>query len=66
MMHMLKYVGETVEIIYCGDDGSITQRRVEVRSVNGSIVKAFCLNKRAPRVFRIENILAVQPVRRAS
>ncbi len=65
-MHMLRYVGQTVEIIYCRDDGSITQRRIEVRSVNGSSVKAFCLKKRAPRVFRIDNILAVQLVKMAS
>ncbi|KEQ22893.1 hypothetical protein ET33_21370 [Paenibacillus tyrfis] len=59
---MLKYVGKTVEIIYCGNGGSITQRRIEVQAVENHIVKAFCYQRRALRVFRIENVLAVQPV----
>ncbi len=63
---MLRFIGQTVEIIYSGNDGSITQRAIEVREIGNNTVKAFCLRWRAPRVFRIENILAVQPVGRAS
>jgi len=59
---MRKFVGQTVTIIYCGQDGSITQRDIDVRSVGQGTVNAFCLQRRAPRVFRIENILAVQKV----
>lgn len=57
-----KYIGRIVEIIYVGKDNEITQRRIEVRSIDGSSVRAYCLQRKAPRVFRIENILAVQLV----
>lgn len=63
---MQKYIGKTIEIIYLGSDGRITQRQIEVNAVSNGIVKARCLQRNAPRVFRVENILAVQPVRRAS
>ncbi|MDB5055756.1 MAG: hypothetical protein JWM44_3806 [Bacilli bacterium] len=57
-----KYVGHTVEIIYFDSKGAITQRQIEVRSIKGAAVKAYCLEQHAPRIFRIENILAVMPV----
>lgn len=57
---MQKYIGRTIEIIYLGQHGNITQRRIEVRSVTDGIIKAHCLHRNAPRVFRIANILAVQ------
>jgi predicted DNA-binding transcriptional regulator YafY len=56
-----KYIGRIVEIIYTGKNHEITQRRIEVRSVSGGTVKAYCLERGAPRVFRLENILAVNP-----
>lgn len=63
---MEKYIGRIVEIIYLGRDGRITQRRIEVREVTGEIVKAFCLERRAPRTFQVSCILAVQPVGRTA
>lgn len=57
-----KYVGGIIEIIYHGRDGSITQRRLEVRSIAAGVVRAYCLQREAPRVFRVDNILAVQLV----
>ncbi|OXM84278.1 hypothetical protein [Paenibacillus rigui] len=63
---MDKYVGQTIEIIYLSKGGELTQRRVEVISVIGGVMKAKCLQRNAPRVFTIDNILAVQPVRRVS
>ncbi|SDD29149.1 hypothetical protein SAMN02799630_02820 [Paenibacillus sp. UNCCL117] len=59
---MQKYVGHVVEIIYLGRDGKITQRKIEIRGVAGGVVKAYCLQRKAPRVFRLDSILAVQPV----
>lgn len=58
---MEKYIGRTIEIIYLGRDGRISQRQIEVKSVQAGIVKAQCLNRNAPRIFSIENILAIQP-----
>ncbi|UUZ85872.1 hypothetical protein LJK88_21875 [Paenibacillus sp. P26] len=57
-----KYIGRTVEIIYLCRDNRITQRQIEVREVKGEIVKAFCLERRAPRTFQADSILAVQLV----
>lgn len=61
-----KYIGLTVEIIYLGRDNRITQRRIEVLSIQGGIVRAYCLERRAPRTFQINSILALRPVRRAA
>ena len=61
---MQKYIGQIVEIIYMDRIGRITQRVVEVRLVSGGVIKAHCLTQNAPRIFRIENILAAQPVKR--
>jgi len=36
---MGKYVGKTVEIIYLDRKGQITQRKVQVRSIHGSMVR---------------------------
>jgi hypothetical protein len=57
-----KHIGRTIEIIYQASDGQITQRRIEVHAIVGGIVKGYCLHRKAARLFRIENILAVQPV----
>lgn len=52
-------IGRTVEIIYLGSDNKVTQRLIDVHSVNDGIVKAYCHERRAPRVFKTANILAV-------
>lgn len=59
---MQKYTGHIIEIIYLGQHGNITQRRIEVHSVTEAIIKAHCMQRNAPRVFRIDRILAVKPV----
>ncbi|MCU6795142.1 hypothetical protein OB236_23835 [Paenibacillus sp. WQ 127069] len=58
---IIKHIGKTIEIIYVGAEGQITQRLIEVRSVKSGNVNAYCLQRKALRVFRIYNILAVQP-----
>lgn len=59
-----KYTGRYVEIIYQATDSRLTQRTIFVHSVCGGIVRAFCVTSGAPRTFRVENILAVQPINR--
>jgi predicted DNA-binding transcriptional regulator YafY len=59
---MDKYIGRVVEIIYLDRSGKVTQRKIEVRSIQGGVVRAYCLQQRAPRVFVIDRILAVAPV----
>jgi predicted DNA-binding transcriptional regulator YafY len=57
-----KYLGQIVEIIYVDKHNQISQRLIEVRSVQGEMVKAYCLKQRAPRVFKLANILAASPI----
>lgn len=61
---MEKYIGRVVEIIYMGKHENITKRNIRVVSVEDGVVKAYCLKYRAPRIFKIDNILAFMPVRK--
>lgn len=60
---MKKYVGQTIEMIYLDRHNRFSQRRVRIKSVDDLIVRAYCLEQQGPRVFRQENILAIQPVK---
>jgi hypothetical protein len=51
-----------VEIIYLNRKNHITQRKVQLHSIRDGRAKVFCLERQAPRILLIENILAVQPV----
>jgi hypothetical protein len=62
MLH--KYIGRIVEIIYVDRNNTITQRLIEIRSIEGNIVKAYCLKQKAARIFKVANILAVEPISR--
>jgi hypothetical protein len=63
ILKMKKYVGQTIEMIYLDRHNRFGQRRVRIKSVDDLIVRAYCLEQRGPRVFRVENILAMQPVK---
>lgn len=63
---MHKYVGRRIEIIYMAADGRLSQRTIHVHGVRNGIVQAFCFTSRAPRRFRIDNILAVLPKARSA
>jgi len=65
-MPIAKYTGRYVEIIYMSADGRLTQRTIYVHGVRGGIVRAFCCTSRAPRTFRADSILAIQPVVRSA
>lgn len=47
-----------IEIIYLGKNGGITQRRIIIKAINETYVKAFCLKKRQARIFKKDSILA--------
>lgn len=64
ILNMRKYVGQTIEMIYLDRNNRFTQRRVKVQAVDGQLIRAYCLMQRGPRVFRVENILAVKLVNR--
>lgn len=59
-----KYIGSTVHLIYLDRKGRISQRRVVVWSEDGKYLEGYCLARKARRVFKIKNILAVMPVGR--
>ena len=65
LQQLQRYVGRRVAIIYQDRKGAITKRTILVEAVQDSHVKAFDLDKRAPRVFIVANILAVELVQRA-
>ncbi|MGN8842366.1 WYL domain-containing protein [Niallia sp. HCP3S3_B10] len=48
-----------IEIIYVKKDDSISQRTVLVYRVTDKYIKAFCLRKKQPRIFKVDSILAV-------
>lgn len=51
-----------IRIIYLGSDGRTTQRTLRPIEISDDRLKAYCLTRKAPRVFVIDNILAVQSV----
>lgn len=60
--------GQLIQIIYLDRNGNTSKRILRLHSIKDGQVKAYCLTRRAYRVFSIDNILAVAPVvnRRAS
>lgn len=51
-----------IQVIYLGREGQTTMRTLRPLEVIGDRLKAYCLTRKAPRVFVINNILAVAPV----
>lgn len=58
--YVLKYSLERqvpIDIIY-QKDMEITQRKVQIKKIEGNIVYAYCYHRKALRNFRMENILS--------
>lgn len=53
---------QNLQIIYLGSRGEATQRIIRPLELSGDRLKAYCLTRKAPRVFAIGNILAIQQV----
>ncbi|WP_199615580.1 WYL domain-containing protein [Paenibacillus alkalitolerans] len=64
MIKLEKYTGRTVTIIYMNRQNGFTKRRIKILAVDGDKVRAFCHDRRAPRTFLLDSILAVEPVPR--
>jgi predicted DNA-binding transcriptional regulator YafY len=62
--NLQRYLGRTVEIIYVDRRGKYTKRLVQLHAIRDGAVMVFCLERQAPRLLRIDNILAMQPVMR--
>jgi predicted DNA-binding transcriptional regulator YafY len=61
-----KYIGQNVMIIYQDAKGHISQRTIRIRRIVDGKVLAYDFNKQAPRPFRIDRLLAIQPVGRTA
>lgn len=60
-----KASGEVLEMIYQSDKGQISQRKVKILEVYLDCIKAYCLLRKMPRIFKFNNILSIGPSRRA-
>ena len=58
---LAKYAGEIVVLIYADRRGAMTQRRVKMIAVEDGRVRAFCLERMAPRTFLADSVLAALP-----
>lgn len=61
-----KYMNQVVEIIYMDRSGKITQRSIHIHAIRNGLLRATCLQTGAPRAFKMEQILALRPVRKTS
>ncbi|MGG1661144.1 WYL domain-containing protein [Brevibacillus sp. NRS-1366] len=53
---------QLIRVIYLGNNGQTTIRVIRPLEVEGNRLKAYCLTRRGPRVFAINNILAIEPM----
>jgi predicted DNA-binding transcriptional regulator YafY len=60
-LNLTKYIGRDMELIYVDSRNRISRRTVLLRSVHGSVIRAYCYRRNAPRCFRTDRILAILP-----
>jgi predicted DNA-binding transcriptional regulator YafY len=65
-MPIEKFVGRNVNIIYQDAKGKITQRTIRVNRIVDGKVFAYDFDKQAPRPFKLDRILAMNPVGRTA
>lgn len=53
-----------IEIIYLAKDGSISQRLIRVMDMKDGQIKAYCYLRNMYRVFNLQNILSIFPVKK--
>lgn len=56
-----RYAGRQVHIIYWDRKGAMTQRRIWIQTVDDMLLCAYCCERKAPRVFAVNRVLAVFP-----
>ncbi|QJC53840.1 hypothetical protein HGI30_21465 [Paenibacillus albicereus] len=60
-MNLSKWIGRDVELIYADADGRLTRRIVRLTRVDEAWAHGFDREKRLPRTFRLDGILAAHP-----
>ncbi|KLV17415.1 WYL domain-containing protein [Niallia circulans] len=53
-----------IEIIYVKKDNAVSQRTILVYGVTDTYIKAYCLKKKQPRIFKLDSILAASFVKK--
>nr|WP_276531646.1 WYL domain-containing protein [Brevibacillus invocatus] len=61
-LHRAMTQNQHIQIIYLGSQGQTTMRTLRPLEIADGRLKAYCLTRKAPRVFVIDRILAVEPV----
>lgn len=54
---------QPVEIIYVSDKQNITQRTILVHEMNPNYIRAYCFLRKQNRLFKLDNILSVFPIK---
>lgn len=52
-----------IEIIYQSKDNSFSKRVILVKVMGETYIKAYCFEKRALRIFKVDSILAAAPIK---
>jgi hypothetical protein len=52
-----------IEIIYQSKDKQFTKRVILVKGINKTYINAYCYYKKQARIFKIDSILAVAPIK---
>ena len=47
-----------IEIIYMSGNETFTKRTIIVREIKRNYIKAYCLHRKQPRIFKLDSILA--------
>lgn len=55
---------QAIEMIYLASNNEITHRKIVVKELHGSYIKAYCFLRNDNRLFKKENILSVMPEKR--
>lgn len=63
MINLQNRINEVMEMIYMSNKGELSKRRVKVLSLQEDAFRAFCFVRKQQRIFKIENVLSIRPVR---
>lgn len=56
--------GQIVNVMYMAKDGQISERKIKVIKVYGESFQAYFFLRNTKRTFKIDNVLALIPVKR--
>lgn len=64
LLHRSMDENMSLEMIYLGNDGKVTQRIIKVLEIHPDYIKAYCFLRHKKRTFRLSNILSIDMIRR--